>query len=489
MKILTPVVTLLLMLVCYSCQRSAITPAFFSDKTKLDLKSSGGPDSIILRTDVNWTISNEPSWIRIQTRSGAPGTIKIIILVDENRGTGPRTANITISGTGVKPVSLDLSQAGAAIYLQVDKNSIAVNTRGHKDSLLITSNNKWTLAVRSGSDWITADRLSGDSGLTKVYLTLAPNYSSGERAGELNVSGIDPGILSVKVSLQQKLSNTWILVTDSLDNGLNQRRQTGVSFVWDNKIYFGFGLDSSGGNKNFSIFDPRVGKWAPGPVIPAMVGSRQSASCSINDGVAYFILGHFGNFYYNSWSLDMTTGAWKELPSFSSGSILPVCFSISNTLYVGQPAYEKGVLKKYLPSQNGPGSWQNVMSDFPQIQGALYFQSGSNMYLAGGSAPGSFGYKTLYAFDPANNTVKQLSDFPSFFGLTHSGGAAVSLNGKGYVLHAFEFYQYTPETNTWLELKPFRVPNTNQVKGYQMAVVNKTIYGWTEDGSVYKYIP
>ena len=286
------------------------------------------------------------------------------------------------------------------------------------------------------------------------------------------------------------VTNTWIKVADSGYNGLQNDIQNGVAFVWNNKIYFGLGINWSGAIRNFYIFDPSTNVWSQGPSVPAAMHSRTSAGCTISNGIAYIALGHFGTLITQVWSLDLSTTTWKQLPSFTTGSIWPICFEVNNTVYVGQPRYEPGVLKKYLPSSSSSGSWQNVTNNFPQIQGALCFTIGSVTYVAGGfPSPNGFGLKTNYRFDPVTNNITQLSDNPAFLGLSQAGGSCGVLDGKGYVLRLQHFYQYDPTTDIWLELNSTGTPDTNKMTAYALAVVNNTIYAWYKNGSVFKYVP
>ena len=447
-------------------------------------------------------------------------------------------------------------------FLTSNKSSFIVDPSGGKDSIIITSNVNWTITIPTASPWITADKLTGTSGVTTVYLTSEKNQLNQSRNAVISIGSSNQGIQSISISFSQEnlgitsfspvkgpanttvtilgnfgpnpivtlnntactvtsssstqivfttpfagstgkiavsfsgvsltsandfmVTNTWVKVANSGYDGLINDIQDGVSFVWNNKIYFGLGINSSGPIRIFKIFDPVTNVWSQGPTIPVNMSSRASAGCTFSNGVAYFALGTSGPFITDTWSLDVATMTWKQLPSFTSGSIWPICFEVNNTVYVGQPRYELGVIKKYLPSSN---TWQNVTSNFPQIQGALCFTIGSFTYVAGGLSPTGFGLKTNYKFDPNTNSVTQLSDNPSFFGLSQSSGSCGVLNGKGYVIYLQHFYQYDPATDTWLDLNSTGTPNTNNMSAHELAVVNNTIYAWQRDGTVFKYVP
>jgi hypothetical protein len=525
---------------------------------------------------MEWTLSGLPSWIQVNKSSGTPGNTKVTLSIEENKGVQSRSADITFTGSGATPISLKVTQSGAAPYLQVDKTSLTANPGGQKDSVIITSNDKWTLAVATGSGWIQTDRVAGDSGTSKVFITTSANSSATSQSGEIIVSSTSPGVPAVRVNISQAgfslttfspqkgpyktvvtltgsfgpnptvtlndvpctiasasinqitfptpagattgkikvsfgsarlttatdftVTNTWVKVADAGFNGLFPNApniQGGVSFVWDNKIFFGLGTYPVPGAtsitqiRSFRVFDPATNNWSQGFSLPTAMVSREDAGCVVENGVAYMGLGRLASFASDYWAFNLTTGVWKQLPSFSTGSIAPITFEVNNNVYVGQPAYEKGILKKYIPASSGSGFWQNATSSFPQLQSSLCFTIGSLAYIVGGmgQTTGAFGVQTTYSFDPNTNNVKRLGDHLLYPGLTQGSGVCGVINGKAYILGWQQFYEYDPANDTWIDLQSTATPDTNGITGYQSGVVNNVLYVWRTNGTMYKYIP
>ncbi len=568
MKLSLPfLLSLFALITLSSCQRdhNDQLPIISLDKQNIQVNPGGGQDSVILNSNVAWTVENLPTWIRTNVNSGNSGDTKLVFSVDGNKGTQSRTAEISFKGAGVSPVVVKITQQGTAPFITVDTTSLQVGPGSQTDSIVITSNIKWNLAASPTSPWIAADKASGDSGTTKVALTISANSTANSRTGEIVISATVPTVPSITVGITQgsfslsgfspqsgpaktavtltgsfginptvllnnvactitsnnaseiiftvpdnatagkitvsfdsttltassdfTVTNTWVKVSDY---GLKGRLQDGVSFVWNNKIYFGLGVfgGDQQANRDFWVFDPSSNQWSQGPSIPSNMYGRQQGACVFLNGISYMGFGFWGGTFNDVWSFDPATHTWKALPTPSSpssmGSILPVFLTVNNAFYAGQPAYDKGILKKYEPQLNG---WFTATTNFPEVQGASCFTIGNYAYITGGSSPssGATYFNTTYRFDPATNTTTRLSDNPSFMGVANAPSAV--LNNKGYLLFAQYFYEYDPATDKWKDMASTFTPDTNGIEAYQMAVLNGSIYAWHQDGTMYKYIP
>ena len=450
-------------------------PLLSIDKSSFTVDPVGGKDSIIITSNVDWTITIPVTspWIIADKITGTAGVAKVYFTSKKNLLNQSRNAVISIGSLtpGIQSTSILFSQENLGVTsfspVKGPANTTVTIAGNFGPNPMVTLNNIACTVTSSSSN--------------QIVFTTPFAGSTGKIA--VSFSGV-----TVTSANDFMVTNTWIKVANSGFDGSINDIQNGVSFVWNNKIYFGLGINPSGAVRLFKIFDPVTNVWSQGPTIPAAMYSRTDAGCTFSNGVAYFALGHYGSLINDTWSLDLATTTWKQLPSFTSGSISPICFEVNNTVYVGQPRYEPGVLKKYLPSSN---TWQNVTNNFPQIQSALCFTIGSFTYVAGGfSQTSGFGFlKTNYKFDPNTNSITQLSDIPSFLGFSQAGGSCGVLNGKGYVICLQQFYQYDPVTDTWLDLNSTGTPDTNTMSNHELAVVNNTIYAWQRDGTVFKYVP
>jgi hypothetical protein len=257
----------------------------------------------------------------------------------------------------------------------------------------------------------------------------------------------------------------------------------GVSFVYNNKIYYGLGIDATGVNyaRDFKIFDPQTGLWSQGPSIPFIMSPRRYASCFTLNNMVYIGFGAYNN-QADWWSFDPSQsgdGAWKQVASYNRPGFGGVSFSVASKAYAGIP-YVDGIINQYDPTfNNGLGSWMAVaQGQFPSVLYSSVFSIDNYAYIVGGQSRSASATSTTWLFDPFLNTVKPVANAP----VVIKDAPSFSLNGKGYVLVNGSLYQYDPSVDKWTFIN-----STPVFTGvYNAAVVNGIAYAWTTDGTVYK---
>ena len=573
MKLFYNVLLLLISFHFLSCTRQdpQVKHTLASDKTNLLLSAAGGNDTVKIHSDIDWKISGIPNWIHTNVTSGIAGDNLLIITVDPNNGLQPLTADIIVTGADVPPVTIKVTQAGTQPFLMTDKTSFSVYAIGEEDSIVITSNVNWSISIPATASWLTADKLSGNAGVTTVYLTSERNLDGQQRDVMIVISSSQQGVQSANISFSQQniritsfspakgpsrtsvtiqgnfglnpvvrlndsictityssltqitfltspyattgkisvhfdtvtlvsatdftVTNTWVKVLDAGYSGLGGSIQDGISFVFGNKIYFGFGTNSSAINTSgFRIYDPASDQWSQGPVQPLNMGGRTDAGCVVVNGEAYIGFGRYFNFYSDYWSLDPATGTWRQLTDYPNATgIYPLCFENQNTLYAGVPKVDT-TLRKFDPLANGGnGIWTSVPVRFPRLQGSLCFTIGNYSYIVGGlDSAGAGTLISNFRFDPINNSLVRVADIPLYIGISQNNAASFVLNNKGYVFCpgnlGTDLYTYDPGNDKWTALGPTFSPDINKVRN-NVVVVNSEIYAWDQDGAVYKYIP
>jgi hypothetical protein len=452
-------------------------PFITVDKTSLQVDPGGPKDSIVITSNTKWNLSTSfnSSWIQIDKSSGDSGTTKVLLNFSANTTSNVRTEEIVISS---------VLQTAQSVKVGVSQSNLFLSNFSPQKGPFTTS---VTLTGSFGANpTVMLNNVACPiiSNNTNEIIFTIPNDAT---SGKITLSFSNATLTATSDFI---VTNTWVKVSDS---GLKGRLQDGVSFVWNDKIYFGLGLfyDEQQSNKDFWIFDPSTNQWSKGPSLPTSMYGRQSGACVFLNGIAYMGFGSWGGVFSDVWSFNPATNAWKALPyPFGTGSILPIFLAVNNSLLVGQPAYDKGILKKYEPQYNsGNGSWTTITTNFPEVQAASCFTIGNYAYITGGFASGSSAsfLKTTYRFDPATNMITTLSDNPSYFGI--ASAPCTVLNGKAYVLFHQYFYKYDPTIDKWQDVASALVPDTNKIGAYQMAILNGEIYTWYEDGTMYKYIP
>ena len=154
----------------------------------LNFAASGEQKTFDIASNTNWTIAVSDSWITVSPAAGnTDGTITVT--AEANTETTPRTATITVSGTGVMEQTIDVNQDAAPIIpdLSVSTTSLNFAASGEQQTFTIASNTNWTVAV--SDSWITVSPAAGNADGT-ITVTAEANTETTPRTATITVSGI-----------------------------------------------------------------------------------------------------------------------------------------------------------------------------------------------------------------------------------------------------------------------------------------------------------
>lgn len=442
------------------------------DKPTLNENPSGQIDSITVSSNCSWTLdppSNETG-IKPDKTSGVSGITKIHLTIAANNSDQLKTADLKINGQGgsATPINIHLTQ------------DINYQFTGFKP-----------LEAAEG-DTIIIQGIFNSGPV--VYLNNAPLKVVSTSSYQLKAvlpSGISSGFLTVKnndktfvssVPLTITNNNNWTKISYSTLQG-NEPHKYGVSFVFNNKIYYGLGIDATGSNYsyNFDVYDPQTNLWSANVTIPSAMHPRSYASCFVTNNIVYIGLGAYNN-TSDWWSYDPSkTGdnAWKQITPFYKNYFGSIAFTVNNTGYAGIP-YKDGSLYQLDPSKyNGLGEWIKVNGlTFPAVLYSSQFVIKNKAYIIGGQIPSGDSTSACWEFDPVAFTLKPMANAPAKFRFAPS----FSLNNKGYILAVGNIYEFDPDQNVWN-----KIASSPVFSGvYNAAVINGEAYAWTLDGDVYK---
>ena len=131
------------------------------------------------------------------------------------------------------------------------------------------------------------------------------------------------------------------------------------------------------------------------------------------------------------------------------------------------------------------------------------FVIGNKAYVVGGYYYGPQNYKDVWEYEAGTNTWTQKADFPPGYG-GRAGGAAFTINGKGYIAGGFHYFQgnpgspsynnevfeYDPLTDSWTAKAGF--PGNFDLWSYNAAasfVIGSSAYVSMNGTNFYKYAP
>ena len=235
---------------------------------------------------------------------------------------------------------------------------------------------------------------------TEIHVTLPSGITNGIH--QVTVTTIEGSPVVWDGSLE--VAATWIKLADFPTNG----RVAAAGFASGGKVYFGTGLQPYlESMRDFWEYDPATDQWTRKADYPLLV--TYATGFSIN-GMGYFAMGKLDNNYYDY-------------------------------LIQYNPVSDSWL---YLTPNPGPAS--SMDSPGFVINGKAYIPAAGEMH----------------EYDPATQvwTIKSYPDALGYFG----GGAAFSINGKGYLgvgwvhgqsANVSDFYEYDPITDIWTKKASF----------------------------------
>ncbi len=170
-----------------------------------DAAADTGRTNYTVLSNIAWTVTSDTSWCSV-TPSGIGNGI-ILATFTANPEVTPRIAHISTFGSGIGPVVVTVTQAGAAPTLNVSPATQNVTAIAGSVNYTVTSNTSWT--VLSDSNWCTVTPSGVKNGT--IVANYSANTGSVARTAHVavNVSGISP----VTVNLTQAKSSSGIAET------------------------------------------------------------------------------------------------------------------------------------------------------------------------------------------------------------------------------------------------------------------------------------
>jgi len=175
-----------------------------------NVTSSSGTTSFNVDSNIEWTSSSDQKWCTVTPSGNENGTITATY--EANTESGSRTANITVSGSGVNEVVVTVTQLGTAPALIVTPLNQNVTSSSGTTDFAVTSNVDWTAS--SNVTWCTVTPSGTGNGIIKA--TYQENTEAGSRKANITVSG--PGVSAHVVTVTQSGTAPSLIVTPSNQN-------------------------------------------------------------------------------------------------------------------------------------------------------------------------------------------------------------------------------------------------------------------------------
>jgi N-acetylneuraminic acid mutarotase len=264
-------------------------------------------------------------------------------------------------------------------------------------------------------------------------------------------------------NLQFIHSQTWTQKSPLPDTSFGRHHPVTFSIGGYGYLLGGTAIESAY-LSDFYRYDPAADKWE---VLPSFPGPPRSYSYAVvHNNKAYMGFG-FGPLsdMTDLWEFDPATNAWTEKTACPcEGRGHPAFVEANGKIYIGTGGSAIGNLKDFWEYDIQADHWTQLQ-DLPSFarHHPYHFSLNGMVYILFGHGSininGSTIYNDVHRFDPQNNLWERMADFP---GEQRVAGTQFSLNGKGYVLsgegadHYYldegEFWEYTPETDSWKQL-------------------------------------
>jgi hypothetical protein len=173
--------------------------------------SPAGSTSFTVTSNSSWTVVSDQTWCTVNLSGSGNGTITANYT--ENTLITARVANITTTVSGISPVVVTVTQAGATPTLTVTPaNQNVPATPAGSTSFTVTSNSSWT--VVSDQNWCSVNPSGSGNG------TITANYSENTLTTSrvANITTTVSGIPPVVVTVTQAAATPYLSVTPDNQN-------------------------------------------------------------------------------------------------------------------------------------------------------------------------------------------------------------------------------------------------------------------------------
>jgi len=237
---------------------TAALPTLNVSPANQSVTASSGTTSFQVNSNSSWSASSDQLWCTVSLSGTGNGIITGTYSV--NTAISSRTASITVSVTGLTPVVVTVTQAGALPVLTVTPPDQGVTASAGSALFTVTSNTGWTAV--SNQPWCAVTAAGSGNGIITANFT--ENLATSARVANITVSvaGLVP--LLVTVTQAAAAAPEFLLTVQNLMQTSASKLEFDV-YLLDNdplesfelaSIQFGFMFNSgiyTGGSVNVAI--------------------------------------------------------------------------------------------------------------------------------------------------------------------------------------------------------------------------------------------
>ena len=172
---------------------TTLTPTLGVTPSDRPVTAPSGSTTFSVTTASTWTASSNQTWCNVTPSGTGNGTITATY--EANPTINPRVANVTVTVTGLTPVVVTVTQAGASPTLSVSPSDRPVTAPSGNTTFTVTSNTNWTASSNQG--WCTVTPSGSGSGT--ITATYTSNLTVVQRVANVTVTvtGLTPIVVTV----------------------------------------------------------------------------------------------------------------------------------------------------------------------------------------------------------------------------------------------------------------------------------------------------
>jgi hypothetical protein len=170
-------------------------PTLAVSPVNVSVSNAAGTTDFTVTSNSSWTAQTTSGWCSVTPSGTGNGLINVVY--ETNLDVSQRIAQITVNVSGLNPVTVTLTQAGAAPLLSVSPLSFVVPAESGSVQATVTSNTQWT-ALSSQPGWCTVTPSGTGNGT--ITLTYAENPRALVRNAIITLSAANVSPVTISVS-------------------------------------------------------------------------------------------------------------------------------------------------------------------------------------------------------------------------------------------------------------------------------------------------
>lgn len=167
-----------------------------STKETLTFDHASSSQTMQIESEASWSASST-SWLSVSPSSGSAGKTEVTVSVPRNASVNSRSGSVYFNIAGNNNIEIPVMQEG--VSLSVSPIDIAFTSFGGSQSLVVESNDNWTIIEKP--DWVSVDKSSGD-GSAAIEISVAENNTTSEKSGIITIA-TDDGVTSKTIHVKQ----------------------------------------------------------------------------------------------------------------------------------------------------------------------------------------------------------------------------------------------------------------------------------------------